>query len=396
VATVVVPDRGNTFPFGVVSFRIGWMAEKDFYSVLGVARGASQEEIKRAYRKLARKYHPDMNANDKAAERKFKEVQEAYDILGDAEKRKKYDQFGQAAFDMGGGGPSSRTYRWSARPGQGRSFEGGDFGGFDFSKIFGFDRSDPFASARAQRETGGRDIEQEVEIPFLVAARGGEVQLSIERERPCTRCRGSGAEPGSKTIECPACGGSGQRSMGGAVGFGVPCDVCGGEGRKPERACSVCHGARVTRVHETITAKIPPGVTAGSRIRLKGQGAAGSGGRAGDLYILPRIAPHPLFTREGSDIVVQVPVTISEAGLGTKMDVPTIDGAVTMKVPAGTSSGQRLRIRGRGTPRPDGGRGDQYVEIRIVLPSQIDDESRALLARFGERNPQNPRQSLGI
>jgi molecular chaperone DnaJ len=371
------------------------MAEKDFYNVLGVSRTASQDEIKRAYRKLARKYHPDMNPGDKAAERKFKEVQEAYDVIGDAEKRKKYDQFGQAAFEPGAAaGGRTWSYRWGSRPGQG-SAAGADFGGFDFSKIFGgFEGAEPFTSARGQREPAGRDVEQEVEIPFLVAARGGEVQLSVERDRTCSKCRGSGAEPGSGFVTCPVCGGSGQRQTGGPIGFGLPCDACGGEGRRPERPCSMCHGTGMTRVRETITAKIPAGVQEGARIRLKGQGAAGPGGRAGDLYILPRIAPHPFFRREGNDIIVTMPVTVSEAGLGTKIDVPTIDGTVTMKVPAGTSSGQRLRIRGRGIGSPGGTQGDQYVEVRIVLPPQMDDESRDLLRRFGERNPQDPREAL--
>jgi molecular chaperone DnaJ len=375
------------------------MADKDYYSVLGVSRTASQEEIKRAYRKLARKYHPDVNAGDKAAERKFKEIQEAYDVIGDADKRKKFDQFGAAAFDMGGGaGSRSWSHRRGGRSAAGGNpFEGADFGGFDFTKIFrGFDTGEPFSSARSQRDAPGRDIEQEVEIPFLVAARGGEVQLAVDRDRACSRCRGTGAEPGSSYIACPSCGGSGQRSMGGSMGFGLPCDVCGGAGRRPERPCSQCQGTGTTRTRETITAKIPAGVQEGMRIRLKGQGAAGPTGRSGDLYILPRISPHPIFRREGSDIVVHVPVTVSEAALGTKIDVPTIDGPVTMKVPAGTSSGQRLRIRGRGIAQSGGARGDQMVEVRIVLPPQMDDESRALLQRFGQRNPQNPRESLGM
>lgn len=365
--------------------------------MLGVSRTSSQDEIKRAYRKLARKYHPDVNPGDKAAERKFKEVQEAYDIVGDAEKRKKYDQFGHAAFDpSAGGGGRSWTYRWGGRsgPGQSSAGAGSDFSGFDFSRIFGGFDTGQF-SQRGQREPSGQDIEQEVQIPFLVAAQGGEIQLSVERERPCSRCRGSGAESGSKFVKCPVCGGSGQRPMGGSLGFGLPCNACGGEGKRAEHPCSACQGAGTVHAGETITTRIPPGVKEGSRIRLKGQGAAGPGGMAGDLYILPRIDPHPFFRREDNDIVVTVPVSVSEAGLGTKIDIPTIDGTVTMKVPAGTSSGQRLRIRGRGIAAGASPRGDQYVEIRIVLPQTMDDESRELLRRFGERNPQNPREAIG-
>jgi molecular chaperone DnaJ len=373
------------------------MPDRDFYTVLGVARSASQDEIKRAYRKLARQYHPDVNPGDKAAERKFKEIQEAYDVIGDAEKRKKYDQFGQAAFEPGGpGGTRAWSFRWGGRPGQGRSFEGADFGGFDFSQIFGdaYQGGGPFASAPGRRQPAGRDIEQQVEIPFLVSVQGGDVQLIVERDRPCARCHGSGADPGADVVTCPACGGAGQRSMGGPLG--MPCEMCGGAGRRPERPCATCQGSGVTHARETITAKIPAGVTEGAKIRLKGQGATATGGRAGDLYLLARIAPHPFFRREADDIVVAVPITVSEAALGTKIDVPTIDGMVTMKVPAGSSSGQRLRIRGRGIRRPDGSRSDQYVEIKIVLPPQMDDESRELLKRFGERNPHNPRDSLSV
>lgn len=312
------------------------MADRDYYDVLGVKRSASHDEIKRAYRKLARKFHPDVNPGDKSAEKKFKEVQEAYDVVGDADKRKKYDQFGRAAFEPGAAGPGGKpwSYQWSSRPGQGSPFAGFDFGGFDFSQVFGeeFEAAGPgpFAAAgRRGRPAAGRDIEQEVPIPFLVAARGGEIQLRLQR---------SG---------------------------------------------------------ETITVKIPPGVDDSSRIRLKEQGEPGPTGRPGDLFILPRVEPHPLFQRQDRDIVVQMPVTVSEAGLGTKIDVPTIDGTVTMTVPAGTSTGQRLRIRGRGIAKPGGGRGDQFVEIMIVLPPKLDDESRELLKRLAERNPYNPRENRG-
>jgi DnaJ-class molecular chaperone len=312
------------------------MADRDFYDVLGVKRDASQDEIKRAYRKLARKYHPDVNPGDKSAEKKFKEVQEAYDVVGDPEKRKKFDQFGRAAFEPGAAGPGGRTwnYQWSGRPGQGSPFAGFDFGGFDFSQIFGqeFEPSaaGPFAAAgRRGRPAAGRDIEQAVPIPFLVAARGGEIQL------------------------------------------------------------------RLQTTGETIAVKIPPGVDDSSRIRLKEKGEPGPGGRSGDLYILPRVESHPVFKRQDSDIIVQAPVTVSEAGLGTKIDVPTIDGTVTMTVPPGTSSGQRLRIRGRGIAKQGGGRGDQFVEIKIVLPPKLDAESRELLKRLAERNPYNPREGSG-
>lgn len=383
------------------------MADKDFYSVLGVSRNATQDEIKRAYRKLARKFHPDVNPGDKAAERKFKEVQEAYDVIGDSDKRKKYDQFGNAAFEPGGtAGPGGKSwsFRWGGRPDQWSQYEGADVGGFDFSKIFGdFAAAEAFSPGRGPREggraarsSGDRDLEHHVELPFLVAARGGEIELAIERDRSCPPCQGSGAESGSAFVTCTVCGGSGQRRKAGPLGFGLPCEACGGTGRRPERPCPTCRGSGITRGRDTITARIPPGVQEGARIRLKGQGAAGPGGQSGDLYLIPRITPHPFFRRDGNDIIVELPVTVAEAALGTTIDVPTIDGAISMKVPAGTSSGRRLRLRGRGIVKSGNSRGDQYVEIRIVLPAEMDAESRDLLKRFGERNPQNPRESLKL
>ena len=312
------------------------MPDRDYYEILGVARNSSEDEIKRAYRKMARKYHPDVNPGDKSAERKFKEIQEAYEVIGDPDKRKKYDQFGQAAFGPGGpGGGQTWTYRWSGQPGQGSPFEGFDFG-VDLGRIFGGDFAGgaPFGPAgRGTREAGPQDLEVEVAVPFEVAARGGEVQITVKRDR------------------------------------------------------GVRQGA------ESIAVKIPPGVSDGSRIRLRGQGHANAAGRAGDLYILPRVTPHPLFRRQGNDILMDLAVTVTEAALGTKVDVPTLDGLVTMTVPPGTSSGQRLRIRGRGIGKPGASRGDQYVEIKIVLPPKLDAESRELLKRFGERNPYNPRET---
>ncbi len=373
------------------------MAERDYYDVLGVARNVSADEIKRAYRKLARKYHPDVNPGDKAAERKFKEVQEAYDVVGDPDRRKKYDQFGRAAFESGAAGPGGKSwsFRWG---GSGRPTGSFDFGGFDLGKMFGeqFGGGPQFETgSRRPREAAGRDIEHEVRIPFLVAALGGEVQVSVRRNRPCSKCRGTRAEPGSKFATCSACGGSGQRSGGGPFDFGLPCELCSGEGKRPERMCGQCHGSGATLNDETITVKISAGVDDSSRIRLREQGEVGPSGRSGDLFVLPRVDPHPLFERKDHDIIVRVPVTVTEAGLGTKIDVPTLDGTVTMTIPPGTSSGQRLRIRGRGIPKGKGPRGDQFVEVKIVLPTKLNEQSRELLRRFAELNPENPRESMG-
>jgi molecular chaperone DnaJ len=374
------------------------MPDRDYYEVLGVSRNASQDQIKQAYRKLARKFHPDVNPGDKTAESKFKEIQEAYDVLGEPESRRRYDQFGKAAFGAGAAaGGRQRTYTWSTRGG-GPPFEEFDLGGFDFGKIFGGAGGfgEPFgATDTRERRPRGRDIEQEAEVPFLVAAKGGEISLATRRQRQCPRCRGSRAEPGAKLTTCTACGGSGQRRFAGPIDFGLPCEVCGGEGRTPERFCTQCGGSGSATVSETLRVKVPAGVTHGQRVRLKGQGEAGPSGQAGDLYVMVRVAPHPYFKRQDHDIVLDLPVTVSEAALGAKIDVPTIDGTVTLTVPPGTSSGQRLRIRNHGIHKPGGGRGDQYVELRIALPEKLDDESRELLKRFAARHPENPRANLG-
>jgi molecular chaperone DnaJ len=377
------------------------MADRDYYEVLEVPRRASQEEIKRSYRKLARRYHPDVNPGDKSSEQKFKEIQEAYDVLGDAENRKKYDQLGKAAFATGaaGAGPRARTYTWRGRAGPAGESSGFDFGGFDFSSVFaedfGLGGGYPGTATRDRGLRAGQDIEQEVQIPFMIAAKGGEIQLTIRRRRACPKCQGSRAEPGSRMVNCTACGGSGQRRVPGPIDLGLPCDVCGGEGRVPERLCSQCGGTGTIETTEKISVRIPAGVDDGSRIRLKGQGEAGPGGRAGDLYIVPRVQPHPYFQRDGRDIIVEVPLTVDEAALGTRIDVPTLDGPVTLTIPPGTSSGQRLRMRSRGIAKPGGTRGDQFVETRIVLPARLDEESRELLKRFAEQNRFDPRASLG-
>ncbi len=311
------------------------MADRDFYDILGVARNASADELKKAYRKLARRFHPDMNPGDKTAEARFKELQEAYDVLGDAEKRRTYDQFGRAAFGAGAGaGAGPHTFRWGTRGGGGAPFQEFDLGGIDLGKIFGGGFPGGFqfeqevgGPGRRGRAAAGRDVEQEIAIPFHVAAQGGELQVSVNGK--------------------------------------------------------------------VINVKIPAGVDDGAKIRLKGQGDPSPAGRAGDLYIITRIAPHPIFERHGKDIVMRLPITVSEAVLGAKVDVPTLEGTVTLTIPAGTSSGQRLRIRGKGIAKKGESCGDQLVETKIVLPAKLDAESTELIKQFGDRNPFNPRESLG-
>lgn len=310
------------------------MASRDYYDILGISRKASADEIKRAYRKLARKYHPDLHPGDKQAESKFKEVQEAYDVLGEANKREKYDRFGSAAFEPGGpAGPTgqqARTFRWSSQGGPDIEFDSRDLGdmGEILGNLFGKrgSRTGPFAPP----EITGEDIEVEVTIPFYTAVFGGDHELRI-----------------------------------------------GGAARKK------------------FSVRIPPGVADGARLRLAGKGHPSLGkGPAGDLYVLVRVEPHPRFTRIGSNLFVEVPVSVSEAILGASIDVPTLDGAISVNVPAATSSGKKLRLRGKGGPTASGERGDLFVVIRIVVPERLDAESRRLIEEFGRRNPGNPRDEL--
>lgn len=367
------------------------MAKRDYYEVLGVPRNASQDEIKRAFRRLARQYHPDVNPGNKEAEEKFKEIQEAYEVLSDPEKRAKYDRYGHAAFEPGAGmGPGfgERVYTWTTGSGEDFSsvFEEFDLG--DLLGGFGFGGA---TTARRRRSRRGRDIRTEVTVPFLTAARGGTIELRVRRAAPCDTCSGSGAAPGSQWRTCWACGGSGRAR--GPLGFATVCEECGGEGRVPTQACGSCGGTGVTERLETIEVRIPPGIEDGTELRLRGQGEAVPGGAPGDLYVLVRVAPHPYFRREGNNVLLRLPLSIVEATLGTEVDVPTIDGIATLKVPPGTSSHQRLRMRGKGIADPRTGvRGDQLVEIQIVTPKQLTPRAKELLQELEKEAPYNPRE----
>ena len=368
------------------------MAKRDYYDILGVSRNATQEEIKRAYRRLARKYHPDVNPGDKAAEERFKEIQEAYEVLGDPEKRAKYDRFGHAAFEgaeSAGGFGGQRVYTWTTEPGEDfttifEQFDLGDiFGGFGF----GGTRT----RARAAR---GRDLRTRITIPFLTAVKGGSVELRLRKPKRCATCGGSGAAPGSAWATCASCGGSGRRR--GPLGFGAACSHCGGEGKVPAQACGSCGGSGMSETPETISVRIPAGIEDGTELRLRGQGAAGpGGGPPGDLYVEVNVAPHPYFRREGRNIVLRLPLSITEAALGTRIDVPTVDGIVTLTVPPGTSSHQRLRLRGKGIPDPHtGSRGDQLVEVQIVAPKELSARAKELLEALGQELRYNPRADV--
>lgn len=337
---------------------------KDYYGVLGVGRNATQDEIKTAYRKSARKFHPDLNPGDKTAEDRFKELQEAYDALSDPEKRKLYDQYGEnwrVAQQAGAAPPPPGWQR--AQAGGGTSQAGGfDFNGFDFGGAGGFDFEELFGRSgfggRARRrDDRGRDVEAEIELTLEEAHRGGRRTLQLQTADICPSCRGTGVKD---TQVCPTCGGSGQV-------------------RKPK----------------TIEVNIPAGVRDGSTVRLAGQGGAGSdGSSAGDLYLHVRLRPHPLFTVRGDDLELELPITPWEAVLGARVDVPTIDGQVEMTIPAGAQTGQRLRLRGQGLNKRGGGRGDEYARLKTVVPKTVGDEERRLYEDLRRVSDFDPRANL--
>lgn len=366
---------------------------QDYYKILGVPRKASTREIKASYRKLARKYHPDVNPGDAGAEQRFKEISEAYDVLGNPEKRKRYDQFGTvdpSAFAGAG-----------ARAG---GFGGFDFRGFDFgsaaggfgdifSEIFGGKRK---KRAREQRRRGD-DLQYVVNLSFQDALKGIETEVTMTRRAQCKACNGSGRILTGGTKSCPACGGSGRRvMMQGAMKFESSCDICGGSGVLSGEACRTCGGEGSVPKQERIKVRIPAGVDNGSRVRVAGRGNAGvSGGPLGDLYILIKVQPHNFFKRKGNNVYVTVPITVTEAALGTKLEVPTIDGTATIRIPPATQSGQKFRIRGRGARAlRGGGLGDQYVEVKIVLPKVIDEGTKDLYRKLKESERWNPRKEL--
>jgi molecular chaperone DnaJ len=407
--------------------------DKDYYGVLGVKKSASTDDIRKAFRKLARKYHPDVNPGDKSAEEKFKTLSEANDVLSDPKKRKIYDQLGfysdnidpatADAYARGGGQPG-------AGPGDfGGGFPGGrqpggpsnvDFGGFDFSDLFegargggGGRRSssgaagggfkDIFSSIftgggrepMAEGPEPGTDLEYQVNVPFWTAIRGGVMKLNISRRDVCGNCHGNGyiEAPG----QCPQCHGKGTiEQTGGRMKFNVTCPRCHGTGKNVS-TCPVCHGEGSVERTDPLEIRIKAGTRDGQRIRIPGKGNAGTrGGGVGDLYVIIRIEAHPLFRREGDDIHIVVPVTAFEAALGSKLEVPTIDGRSVLKIPPGTQSGQKLRLREKGVPSAtqDGVRGDEIVEVKITVPMPRDEKTKELLRELAKLNPEDPREDL--
>ena len=395
-------------------------SKKDYYEILGVKKSASADDIRKAFRKLARKYHPDVNPGDKAAEEKFKTLSEANEVLSDPKKRKIYDQVGfysdnidaatAEAYARSGGGAASPGAQSGGGP-QGVNF---DFGGFDFNDMFegakgrkasasgtGSFRdifSGIFGGRGGAAQEGpepGSDLEYQVNVPFWTAIRGGVMRLNITRRDSCLQCHGQGFIESAGT--CPECGGKGQVTQtGGRMKFNVPCPRCHGTGKNIS-TCPQCHGEGTVERSEPLEVRIKAGTRDGQRIRLPGKGNAGAhGGPAGDLYVIIRVGEHPIFRRDGDDIYLTVPVSATEAALGAKIEVPTIDGRALLKIPPGTQSGQKLRLREKGVPSAtkDGARGDEIVEINVTVPMPRDERTKELLRELAKLNPEDPREDL--
>jgi len=364
--------------------------DKDFYRELGVSSDTADAEIKKAYRKLARELHPDANPGNAEAEARFKAVSEAYGVLGDAEKRKQYDEarrlFGSGGFRPGGfgtGGGGSAFDFGDIFSGQQAGAGAAGSGGISdlLGNLFGRRGGGTSSASRARR---GADVETEVRIDFVEAVKGATVPLRLSSPSTCGTCHGSGAKPGTTPHTCATCGGVGlvSRSQG-AFAFSEPCRDCRGTGRIVDDPCPECGGDGVSTKTRTLTVRIPPGVNDDQRIRLAEQGEPGAGGaHAGDLYVRVHVTPHPVFGRTGNDLTLKVPVTFTELALGTTLDVPTLEGRVSLRVPPGTASGRVLRVRGKGIVRRDGQAGDLLVTLQVQVPSNMDDKAKAALAEY--------------
>lgn len=342
--------------------------KRDYYEVLGVSRGASDEEIKKAYRKLALKYHPDKNPGDKEAEERFKECSEAYQILSESERRAQYDRFGHAAFDQMGGG-------------------GFDFGGQTFEDLFGDLFGDFFGTSRARGRgrRRGEDLRLDLELAFEEAAFGTEKVVRVPRMTPCETCSGRGTKDGAPRVTCQACRGSGQiRFQQGFFSIAKTCGTCGGQGSVIKDPCRACKGQGAVQKVRQLNVKVPAGVDNESHLKLRGEGAAGANnGPAGDLYVVIHVKSHPFFKRDGVDVICEVPISFTQAALGTEIEVPTLEGKLSVTVPAGTQPGHTVRLRGKGIPDVRGyGRGDQIVEVSVEIPKKLSARQREILEEF--------------
>lgn len=361
------------------------MSKKDYYELLGVSRDATEVEIKKAFRKLARKYHPDVNPDNKEAEKKFKEVSEAYEVLSDSQKRANYDQFGHADPGAGFGGFGGAG--------------GADFGGFGdiFDMFFGGGGG---GRGRRNGPQKGADLRVDLEIKFEDAAFGLEKDIEIPRTEKCNTCDGSGAAPGTQAKTCSECGGTGQVQYAQNTPLGRfvqtrPCNVCHGNGKIIEKPCHDCHGSGTVRKNRKIHVKIPAGVDNGIRIRVTGEGEVGSkGGPAGDLYVFIHVKAHKYFKREGNDVLVEVPISFPQAALGDELEINTLEGKVKLKVPEGTQSGTYFRLKGKGIANVNGyGKGDMHVRVVVVTPNKLDEKQKQLLRELAKLSGENP---LGV
>lgn len=350
------------------------MSKRDYYEVLGVSKSASQDEVKRAYRKLARQYHPDVNKDDPNAAEKFKEVSEAYEVISDGDKRARYDQFGHADPTQGMGG--------------GAGFDGGfgDFGGFGdiFDMFFG-------GNGRQRGPQRGHDLEYELEVDFEDAAFGVEEEIQIPRTETCSTCEGTGAKPGTKVEKCSVCNGSGEQQSVVNTPFGrmvnrKVCTACHGRGVNIQAPCPDCNGQGRRRVRRTVNIKVPPGVDTGTRLRMPGAGESSpNGGQSGDLHIVIRVRPHEVFERDGTNVYVDFPLTFVQAALGDEVEVPTLDGKVSLRVPEGTQTGTSFRLKGKGIARLGStNRGDQHVRVHVITPTGLTEPQRELLRELGK------------
>src|SRR5215203_598229 len=377
--------------------------ETDYYEVLGVAPSASEKDITRAYRKLAKQHHPDANPGNKEAEEKFKSVSTAYDVLGDAAKRKEYDEVRQMVASgvgpFGGGGPGGFG------PGGTEGFRTFQFDdGAGFSDLLGglFGRGGRGGrGGRRARQAGpqrGADLETELHLDFLDAVHGVTTSVSFTADAVCSVCHGSGAKPGTTPDVCPQCGGSGEILVDqGPFSFSQVCPQCAGRGTIVTDPCPQCGGRGVERRRRDVKVRIPPGVADGQRIRVAGRGAAGAnGGPPGDLFVVVHVGKHPIFGRKGKDLTVRVPITFTEAALGTQVKVPTLEKPVTVKVPAGTQSGKTVKVRGRGIDTGKGSPGDLLVRFDVVVPKKVDGAAKKAIEDLGEALTENPREHLGV
>ncbi len=369
--------------------------EKDYYSILGVSETATAKEITSAYRKLARSLHPDANPGDTAAEERFKEVSAAYDVIGDADKRKEYDEVRRMG-PMGGfggfGGPGG--------PGPGAG--GFTFNAEDLGDLLGglFTRTRGRGGGRGTGPQRGQDLEADLHLSFLDAVKGVTTQVNLTSDATCSTCHGSGARPGTAPVTCSRCGGRGVLDDNqGYFSFSQPCPKCGGRGQVVEDPCPTCRGSGVERRARAVKVRIPAGVDDGQRIRLKGRGGAGhNGGPAGDLYVHVSVAPHPLFGRSARNLTINVPITYPEAVLGADIRVPTLDGEpVTLRIPPGTRSGRTFRVKGRGVSPAKGTPGDLLVTVDVAVPSKLTDAERAAVQALADAAPDaSPRDHLGV